>query len=82
MEEIKASSLFVPLDIFFCKIVVFFHDLRKILLTNGVIFLRLSHYRLNRHAFETKIGKFQNILREIQIITGKGSSDIIVLIAS
>ena len=79
MEEVKASSLFFTLNIFHSQLIILFQNLRQILLTNCVGFLRRSHNRLNRHLLKAQIRKMLHILGKVQIVTGKGATHIIIL---
>ena len=82
MEEVKAPALFFPFDVLFGKMVILFHDLREIFLPDGILFLRLCHHRFDRHTAEAQICKFHHVFGEIQIMTGKGSTDVIIPVAS
>ena len=74
MEEIKASSLFLPFDILNSQLVVLFHDLRKIFLTDRIRLVLCTDNRLNGHLLE-----MLHILREVQVVAGKGTANIIIL---
>ena len=68
VEERKAASLFMSLDILCCQTVIFLENLRKIRLFDRVgLFIR-CYDRLNRHFLESKIGKMQNIFAKIQVV--------------
>ena len=82
MEEIKASAFLLSLDHLFCQSVVFFTDFRNIFLTDGIICLRRSNYRLHGNLFEAKICIVQDIFRKIKIMVRKRTSHIISLLVS
>ncbi len=42
----------------------------------------ICHYRLYRNLLESKVCKMKNILGEIQIVVGKGSSYVILVLVS
>ena len=79
MEEIESSSLFFALDILNCQLVILLHDLRKIFLPDRVRLILRSDYRLDGHLVKSKICEMLHILREIQIVAGKGTADIVIL---
>ena len=82
MEEIEASSFFLSLDILNRQLIVLFQNLWNILFPDGIWLFWSSHNRLDGHLLESQICKMDHIVGEIQIISGKGSADIIIHLVS
>ena len=59
--------------------IILLHDLRKIFLPDRVRLILRSDYRLDGHLVKSKICEMLHILREIQIVAGKGTADIVIL---
>ena len=53
MEEVKAFAFFFTFQHFFCKFVVFIHDLWKIFFFDRIIFCVWCNNGFNRNLFET-----------------------------
>ena len=82
MEEVKSSSLFFPFQHFFCQFIVSLADLRNIFFANGIRLFRSGHNRLHGNLLKSLICQTQHILYKVQIVMGKCTSYIILLLVS
>ena len=81
MEEDEASPLSAALHIFRRQPVVLLQDHRQVLLPDGPGLVGPRHHGLHAHLPEAQVREVQHILREVQVLAGKGAPDEVVLVA-
>ena len=82
MKEIKILIRSHPADHLRGQPVVLGEELGQVFFTERVIIRGLSHNGLHRDLLETQVRNVQNVLGEIQVISGKGSPCVISLLPS
>ena len=80
MEEIEIIFLSMAAHHLRGQLIILLTNHRNILFPERVGLFRSRHHRLHGNLFEAQIRQMQHILSEIQVIPGKGSSHIIIVL--
>ena len=79
MEEVELLIRSMALYHLFCQDVVLFLEYWNIFFSQGIVSLRRCDYRLYAYLLEAQVSHRQDVLREVEVISGVGSSDIVLL---
>ena len=82
VEEMEISAFSVAFQQKLRQLIVLLKQSGQILFTKGIIVLRLRHHRFHRNLLKAKVCQLFHILGEVQIVSGKGSPDKIILLIS
>ena len=80
MEEIKIIFLSMSAHHLRRQLVVLLAERRNVLFPDGIGLFRSRHHRLHGDLLEAQIRQMQHVLGKIQVVAGKGSAHVVIVL--
>ena len=64
------------------QVLVLLQNAGQVLLLEGVVILGIAHHRLHRHVAEALVSDVDDVLGEIPVVTGEGTTQVVVLVTT